>query len=87
MPETVAIPTMSISDSDLMAISSERSDAGVFILAEVIGIDVPIKKSSWIALRIFPSSHPNPIFAIVDGKPVRASRRSAQWCLAAVNQC
>ena len=34
---SVAIPAMSISDSDLMAISSERSDAGVFILAEVIG--------------------------------------------------
>ena len=33
----MAIPTMSISDSDLMAISSERSDAGVFILDEVIG--------------------------------------------------
>ena len=33
----LAIPTMSISDSDLMAISSERSDAGVFILDEVIG--------------------------------------------------
>ena len=28
---------MSISDSDLMAISSERSDAGVFIFVEVIG--------------------------------------------------
>ena len=33
----LAIPTMSISDSDLMAISSERSDAGVFILDEGIG--------------------------------------------------
>ena len=25
--------------------------------------------------------------AIVDGKPIRASRRSAEWCLAAVDQC
>jgi hypothetical protein len=49
--------------------------------------DVPLKQSSWIALRILPSSHTNPIFAIVDGKPIRASRRSAEWCLAAVNQC
>ena len=49
--------------------------------------DVPIEKSSWIALRIAPSSHTNPIFAIVDGKPIRASLRSAEWCLAAVNQC
>ncbi len=49
--------------------------------------DVPIEKSSWIAVRIAPSSHTNPIFAIVSGKPIRASRRSAEWCLAAVSQC
>jgi hypothetical protein len=46
-----------------------------------------IAQSSWIAVRILPSSHTNPIFAIVDGKPIRASRRSAEWCLNAVNQC
>jgi hypothetical protein len=49
--------------------------------------DVRLDHSSWIALRILPSSHTNPIFAIVDDKPIRASRRSAEWCLAAVNQC
>jgi hypothetical protein len=52
-----------------------------------ITFDVPLEKSSWIAVRILPSSHTNPIFAIVDGKPIRASRRSAEWCLAAVSQC
>ena len=52
-----------------------------------VTFDVPIEKSSWIAVRILPSSHTNPVFAIVDGKPIRASRRSAEWCLAAVNQC
>ena len=52
-----------------------------------VTFDVPIEKSSWIALRIAPSSHTNPIFAIVEGKPIRASRRSAEWCLAAVSQC
>ncbi len=49
--------------------------------------DVAIDRSSWIAARILPSSHTNPIFAVVGGKPIRASRRSAEWCLAAVNQC
>jgi hypothetical protein len=49
--------------------------------------DVPIEKSSWIAVRILPSSHTNPVFAMVDGRPIRASRRSAEWCLAAVSQC
>ena len=52
-----------------------------------VEFDVPIERSSWIAVRILPSSHTNPIFALVDGKPIRASRRSAEWCLAGVNQC
>jgi hypothetical protein len=56
------------------------------VLREVT-FDVPIERSSWIAARILPSSHTNPVFAIVDGKPIRASRRSAEWCLTAVNQC
>jgi hypothetical protein len=46
-----------------------------------------IDRSSWVALRILPSSHTNPIFVLVDGKPIRASRRSAEWCLAGVDQC
>ncbi len=52
-----------------------------------VEFDVPIELSSWIAVRILGSSHTNPIFAIVGGKPIRASRASARWCLAAVNQC
>jgi hypothetical protein len=49
--------------------------------------DVPIKQSSWIAVRTLPSAHTNPIFVVVGGKPIRASRQSAEWCLNAVNQC
>jgi hypothetical protein len=49
--------------------------------------DLPIDRSSWIALRILPSSHTNPIFVLVDNKPIRASRSSAEWCLKAVDQC
>jgi hypothetical protein len=49
--------------------------------------DVPITRSSWIALRVLPSSHTNPIFVTVGGRPIRASRRSAEWCLKAVDQC
>jgi hypothetical protein len=52
-----------------------------------VAFDVPIDKSSWIAVRILSSSHTNPVFAIVGDKPIRASRRSAEWCLTAVNQC
>ena len=46
-----------------------------------------IDRSSWVALRIYPSSHTNPVFVTVDGQPIRASRRSAEWCLKSVNQC
>ena len=52
-----------------------------------LNFTVPIVKSSWVAVRILPSSHTNPIFLIVGGKPIRASRRSAEWCLRGVNQC
>jgi hypothetical protein len=49
--------------------------------------EVPIARSGWIAARILPSSHSNPIFVIVNGKPMRPLRASAEWCLAAVDQC
>jgi hypothetical protein len=52
-----------------------------------IAFDVSIDRSSWVALRILPSSHTNPIFIAVGGKPIRASRRSAEWCLKSVEQC
>ena len=52
-----------------------------------ITFDVPIEASSWICLRIFPSSHTNPIFVLVDGRPIRASKRSAQWCLQSIDRC
>lgn len=52
-----------------------------------LNFDVAIKKSSWLAMRIMPSSHTNPIFVLVDNKPIRASRLSAEWCLKAVDQC
>ncbi len=52
-----------------------------------VAFDVPVERSSWLAVRILGSSHSNPIFILVDGKPIRASRQSAQWCLAAVDQC
>ena len=52
-----------------------------------VAFDVDIPRSSWVALRILPSSHTNPIFVVVDGKPIRGSRRSVEWCLKGVDQC
>jgi hypothetical protein len=45
-----------------------------------------LKKSSWIALRVYPSSHTNPVFVILDGQPIHVEQ-SAQWCRKAVDQC
>ena len=52
-----------------------------------IEFDYEIKHSSWVALRILPSCHTNPIFIEVAGKPIRASRKSADWCEKAVDVC
>ena len=52
-----------------------------------LAFDVQVERSSWLAVRILGSSHTNPIFVLVNGRPIRASRESAQWCLAGVNQC
>ena len=52
-----------------------------------VRLEVPVERSSWVALRIMGSAHTNPVFVPVAGRPIRASRRSAAWCLAAVDQC
>jgi hypothetical protein len=52
-----------------------------------VAFETAIDRSSWIALRILPSAHTNPMFVLVDGRPVRASKESADWCLRAVDRC
>jgi hypothetical protein len=52
-----------------------------------VSFTVPIQQSSWVTLRILPSSHTNPIWVTVGGKPVRASKQSAQWLRQAVDVC
>lgn len=45
-----------------------------------------IDRSSWVALRHFPQMHTNPVEVIVAGEPIRASRKSAQWCAGVIEQ-
>jgi hypothetical protein len=52
-----------------------------------VEFEAKISRSSWVALRILPSSHTNPIFVMVGDKPIRASERSARWCLEGVDKC
>src|SRR5205085_3839241 len=51
-----------------------------------ITFNTSIAKSSWVALRILPSSHSNPVWLTVNDKPVR-ERASLDWCLKGVDQC
>ena len=53
---------------------------------KAINFSYPVARSSWVALRIYPSAHTNPLFIEVDGKPIR-EKRSAEWCRNAVDQC
>ncbi len=50
-------------------------------------VPIDLDQSSWVAVRILPSVHTNPIFVHVGDKPIRANRRSAQWCIDAVKTC
>ena len=51
-----------------------------------IAFSYRVTHSSWFALRVYPSSHSNPVFVIVNNIPIRESR-SAEWCKRAVEQC
>jgi len=59
----------------------ERSEVLADGKLRPVSVNVDVPRSSWIALRILPSSHTAPLVVLVGGKPVRASKRSAQWCL------
>lgn len=52
----------------------------------VVELSIPVERSSWVALRQFPQLHTNPVFAVVGGRPIRASRDSARWALACIDQ-
>lgn len=56
-------------------------------LHEITFDGVKIDRSSWVAMRVPQSSHTNPVFVIVAGRPIRASRESARWCLDGVDRC
>jgi hypothetical protein len=52
-----------------------------------VEFDFTPQRSSWIALRVFAAAHTNPVFVTIDGAPIRASRKSAEWCRRAVDVC
>jgi hypothetical protein len=77
VPVEVVVNGFPVDKKEIVADGSEQE----------VAFDVPIRKSSWVCLRIFPSSHTNPVFVLVGGKPIRASKRSAEWCLKGIDKC
>ncbi len=51
-----------------------------------VSFSYPVNRSCWAALRIYPSSHTNPVFILADGKQIR-DEKSAAWCRKTVDQC
>ncbi len=45
-----------------------------------------VERSCWAAIRIWGSAHTNPIFITVNNQPIK-EKRSAEWCLNALEQC
>jgi hypothetical protein len=81
--QTNTVPVELVVNGKAVAQAKLVADGGI----HDISFDYTPDRSSWVALRIFPSSHTNPVFVEVDGKPIRASKKSAQWCLDAVDVC
>ena len=81
--ETREVPVELVVNGNVVATKNIVADGQLNDLA----FDAKLERSSWIALRILPSSHTNPVFAVIGGKPIRASHKSADWCRKSVEQC
>jgi hypothetical protein len=80
---TRTVPVEVIVNGERAAVQPLIADGKV----RTLKFDLEVDRSSWIAVRVLPAAHTNPVFVTVGGRPIRASRRSAEWCLNAVNQC
>ncbi|MGA0533665.1 CehA/McbA family metallohydrolase [Hansschlegelia sp. KR7-227] len=48
--------------------------------------EIPVERSSWVALRLMGGGHSNPVYVLVDNAPIRASRSSVEWSQRALLQ-
>jgi hypothetical protein len=67
-------------------ISSARINFTADGVPRQVRFNVALQQSSWVALRALPSGHTYVVFVKIAGKPIRASRRSAEWCRRSVEQ-
>ena len=77
------VPVEVVVNGQVVATKSLTADGSI----KTMEIPVEITQSSWVAVRILPSVHTNPIFVHVADSPIRADARSAQWCVDAVKVC
>ena len=83
IPDTDTVPVELIVNGEVVETRTITGNGDI----NALKFDYTPTQSSWIALRILGACHTNPIFVIVDKKPIRASQRSAEWCLEAVEVC
>ena len=69
-------------NGQVVASQKVRADGQTHLLE----FDVPVSRSSWVALRQFPQLHTNPVNVRIADFPIRCSRKSALWCQEVVRQ-
>ncbi|MDG1898047.1 MAG: CehA/McbA family metallohydrolase [Fuerstiella sp.] len=81
--DTRKVPVEVIVNGEVVATKTLLADGS----NKAFDIPIEIDKSSWVAVRILPSVHTNPIFIHVGDHAIRASKKSAEWCVQAVQTC
>lgn len=77
------VPVELVVNGDAVARQEIEADGSV----QTLQWDVEIPRSSWVAIRILPSVHTNPIFVTVADQPIHPRKASAEWCRQAVDVC
>lgn len=67
-------------------VAVERTEMEADGVMREVKFTTRIERSSWVAVRVLPSSHTNPIWVTVGEDPVR-EKKSIEWCLKAVDIC
>lgn len=81
--ESRLVPVEVVVNGQVVATKNIEADGMLNSLA----FDVQLERSSWVAVRILPSVHTNPIFVHIADQPIYASRKSAEWCRKSVDVC
>ncbi len=91
--ETLSTPSASALDTQMRLVElvvNGRAVASKTVPADgqvhPLEFAVAIDRSSWVAVRQFPQMHTNPVNVLIGNQPIRASRQSALWCIAAIEQ-